>query len=75
MSSTKQSHSSDNAMEASHSIPERDLEKSAPNQIEEDDTDLDHVGGLEGYVLDAQVGNASGRHLKTTKDGSTTLIP
>lgn len=63
------------AMEASHSIPERDLEKSPPNQIEEDDPDLDYVGGLEGYVLDAQAGNASRRHLKTTNDVSTILIP
>lgn len=52
-----------------------DLEKSSETNIEYGEADLDHVGEREGYILDARSGNASGRHLKTTKDGSTILIP
>ena len=71
MPSTKHpSHVADSAKSAT----DIDLEK-APTDKEEIDEDLDHVGEIEGYILDAQAGNASLRHLKTTKDGSTILIP
>lgn len=73
MSSTKPS--SQVAPHFTNSTVESDLEKAASTRIEENDTDLDHIGELEGYVLDAQAGSASLRHLKTTKDGSTILIP
>ena len=52
-----------------------DAEKGGSSHQEESDVDLDHVGEVEGYVLDAQAGNAATRHLKTTKDGKTILIP
>jgi hypothetical protein len=52
-----------------------DVEKGGSSQLEKSDIDLDRVGELEGYVLDAQAGNASTRNLKTTKDGKTILIP
>jgi hypothetical protein len=52
-----------------------DLEQANSTHQEELDVDLDHIGELEGYVLDARSGDASMRHLKTTKDGSTILIP
>ena len=68
-------HSSQLAVDSANSTAESDLEKAPPISIEENVTDLDHIGELEGYVLDAQAGNASSRHLKTTKDGSTILIP
>ena len=55
--------------------PTEDIEKGGSSQLEEHDNDLDRAGELEGYVLDAQAGNASTRHLKTTKDGKTILIP
>ena len=42
---------------------------------ETENVDLDQVGEREGYVLDAQLGHASTKHLKTTKDGSIILIP
>lgn len=60
--------------DSAKSATNTDLEK-APTDKEEIEEDLDHVGEIEGYVLDAQAGNASLRHLKTTKDGSTILIP
>ena len=50
-----------------------DIEKSSTAQPEQ--SDLDEQGEREGYILDASLGNASTRHLKTTKDGSTILIP
>lgn len=50
-----------------------DPEKNLPDTIE--DVDLDRIGEREGYVLDASLGHATTRHLKTTKDGSTILIP
>jgi hypothetical protein len=40
-----------------------------------ENVDLDQIGEREGYVLDAQLGHASTKHLKTTKDGSIILIP
>ena len=52
-----------------------DTEKGDSSQLEQSDIDLDHVGETQGYVLNAQAGHASTRHLKTTKDGSTILIP
>jgi hypothetical protein len=73
MSSTK--NSSQIADDCEKMAGDNDIEKSTQTNIEEADTDLDHVGELEGYVLDAQAGNASLRHLKTTKDGTTILIP
>jgi hypothetical protein len=73
MSSTK--HSLEIATDSVDSTAGGDPEKAAPTSIEQNDTDLDHIGELEGYVLDAQAGDASSRHLKTTKDGSTILIP
>jgi len=51
----------------------KDLEKSSTTQVEQ--SDLDQQGEREGYVLDASLGHASTLHLKTTKDGSTILIP
>ena len=53
----------------------RDLENASSTNMEENQLDLDHVRELEGYVLDARSGKASGWHLKTTKDGSTILMP
>lgn len=63
-------HVADSAMSTTNT----DLEKAASDR-EQSVEDLDHVGEIEGYVLDAQAGHASTRHLKTTKDGSTILIP
>jgi hypothetical protein len=71
MSSTK--HPS-HAAGSTKSATNLDLEKALAD-TEQIDEDLDHIGEVEGYVLDAQAGNASLRHLKTTKDGSTILIP
>jgi hypothetical protein len=71
MSSTK--HAS-HVVDPAELAIDTDLEK-APTDKGEINEDLDHVGEIEGYVLDAQAGNASLRHLKTTKDGSTILIP
>jgi hypothetical protein len=50
-----------------------DPEKNLSETIEE--ADLDQIGEREGYVLDASLGHAVTRHLKTTKDGATILIP
>lgn len=52
-----------------------DIEKGGSSQLEKSDVDLDRLGELEGYVLDAQAGNASTLHLKTTKDDKKILIP
>jgi hypothetical protein len=52
-----------------------DAEKGGSSHLDKGDVDLDRLGELEGYVLDAQAGDASTRHLKTTKDGKTILIP
>src|SRR5271170_2510918 len=51
------------------SDPEKNLSETV------DDADLDHLGRREGYVLDASLGYAVTRHLKTTKGGATILIP
>ena len=37
--------------------------------------DLDKLGELEGYVLNPELGHVDTRHLKTSSDGRTTLIP
>ncbi|KAH6720085.1 major facilitator superfamily domain-containing protein [Leptodontidium sp. MPI-SDFR-AT-0119] len=37
--------------------------------------DLDALGEREGYVLNAELGHADTRHLKTSRDGRTILIP
>jgi len=37
--------------------------------------DLEKEGELEGYVLNAELGHANTRHLKTSHDGRTILIP
>lgn len=37
--------------------------------------DLDKLGGLEGYVLNPELGHVDTRYLKTSSDGHTTLIP
>jgi len=37
--------------------------------------DLDKLGELEGYVLNPELGHADTRHLKTSPDGRTILIP
>jgi hypothetical protein len=37
--------------------------------------DLDKLGELEGYVLNPELGHVNSRHLKTSSDGRTTLIP
>lgn len=59
------------------SIQEIDLKdpEKGSSASEIDTPDLDQVGEREGYVLDASLGHASTRHLKTTKDGSIILIP
>ncbi len=50
-----------------------DPEKNLSETLEE--VDLDQIGEREGYLLDASLGHAVTRHLKTTKDGATILIP
>ena len=37
--------------------------------------DLEALGEREGYVLNAELGHANTRHLKTSSDGRTILIP
>jgi hypothetical protein len=37
--------------------------------------DLDKLGELEGYILNPELGHAITRHLKTSSDGRTILIP
>jgi hypothetical protein len=41
----------------------------------EEIVDLDSLGEREGYVLNAELGHARSRHLKTSEDGKTILIP
>lgn len=37
--------------------------------------DLDKLGETEGYILNPELGHAETRHLKTSSDGRTILIP
>ncbi|KAL4793721.1 major facilitator superfamily domain-containing protein [Aspergillus venezuelensis] len=45
------------------------------SSTEEVDIDLEQLGEREGYVLDTSLAQADHRHLKTTPDGKTVLIP
>jgi hypothetical protein len=63
------SHDSHDGKDSAHRA-DNDMDKHVENVV-----DLDKLGELEGYILNPELGHASTRHLKTSSDGRTILIP